>query len=212
MFSSVFVKNITGILVLTLLSLCFSCREKEEKAELPLPAESFSEGDIVFRRGTGLTSRIVLEADAEGKYSHVGILKRVADDWWVIHAVPGEPEYDGDTDRVKFEPLSSFFASDRAVTGAIMRLTEDLPTARKAATCALQIAQRGTLFDHQYDLKDTTKMYCTELVDFVYRKAGLDLSEGRLSSIRIPGLGGNYLLPSDLSGNKQLKLIFNFSR
>ena len=42
-------------------------------------------------------------------YSHVGILKQIDNEWFVIHAVPDEPDFEGDTDRVKTDPLSRFF-------------------------------------------------------------------------------------------------------
>ena len=166
-------------------------------ADEPWPVEEFSDGDLVFRRGIGLMSRAVLVADGSGMYSHVGILKKVEEEWHVIHAV---------------EPLVRFWATDRAVRGAVMRMEVDSQLAAGAAVQAWQIAQRGTLFDHDYDLADTTAMYCTELVDFVYRKVGVDVSEGRLSRVNVPGVGGDYLLPSDLADNRQLKPVFEFSR
>ena len=77
---------------------------------------------------------------------------------------------------------------------------------------ALQVAERGTLFDHSYDLSDTTEMYCTELVDFAYRKAGIELAEGRISRVDVPAFGGTYLLPSDLAANHRLQMIYHFDR
>lgn len=200
------------ILALVLLLGCCSCAKERRVADEPWPVEEFSDGDLVFRRGIGLMSRAVLVADGSGMYSHVGILKKVEEEWHVIHAVPGEPDYDGDVDRVKVEPLVRFWATDRAVRGAVMRMEVDSQLAAGAAVQAWQIAQRGTLFDHDYDLADTTAMYCTELVDFVYRKVGVDVSEGRLSRVNVPGVGGDYLLPGDLADNWQLKLVFEFSR
>ena len=72
------------------------------------------------------------------------------------------------------------------------------------------MAERGTLFDHRYDLADTSEMYCTELVDFAYRKVGIDLAEGRISRLEIPAFGGVYLLPGDLAANRALRVIYHF--
>lgn len=158
-------------------------------------------------------SRVVLAAaDGGGMYSHVGILKRIDSVWCVVHAVPDEPEFDGDVDRVKVEPLVNFFASHRAVRGAVMRLMGDSLAPQRAAVEALWVAERGTLFDHGYDLTDTTRMYCTELVDYVYRKAGVNLSEGRISRLDVPVYGGTYLLPGDLAANQRLTVIYQFMR
>ena len=53
-------------------------------------------------------------------------------------------------------------------------------------------------------------MYCTELVNYVFQKEGIDLSEGRLSHINIPGLGGTYLLPNGHCTNQKLQIIYSF--
>lgn len=196
-----------------LLTLCISLSCKDSlKADRPsLPITEFQDGDLAFRRGIGMMSRAVLVVDGKGIYSHVGILKNVGGEWCVIHAVPGEPDSEGDVDRVKVESIFRFFAPDRAARGLVMRMDSiGQHTASRAAAVAQELAERGTLFDHQYDLSDTTEMYCTELVEFVYRKNGIDLSEGRLSTVNVPGMSGRYLLPSDLMNNHKLKTIYYF--
>ena len=82
--------------------------------------------------------------------------------------------------------------------------------ARRAAERALALARAGVLFDHDYDLTDTAQMYCTELIEFVYKKGGIDLSEGRLSKINIPLFNGDYLLPCDIAQSGKLCLIYKF--
>ena len=118
-----------GLWMLVLFScLLWACRESDTHIgrSLDLPYGRFRDGDLAFRRGGGLTSRAVLAADAGGVYSHVGLLKREGDEWFVIHAVPGEPVDATDVDRVKCEPVDRFFAADRAVCGAVMRV-KDFP-------------------------------------------------------------------------------------
>ena len=95
--------------------VCPSCHNLGKTDSQTLPTELFSDGDLAFRRGTGFMSRIVVAADKNGTYSHVGILKKMQGEWHVIHAVPGEPEFKGDPDRVKIEPLTRFFTPDTAV-------------------------------------------------------------------------------------------------
>lgn len=197
---------------LFLIVVSFSCKDKSETTDIILPEEMFADGDLVFRRGMGIMSRVVLAADEKGVFSHVGILKRMNGVWYVIHAVPDELEYEGDVDRVKIEPLSKFYKFDRASRGAVMRYEEDSVAAGRAADWAVEIARRGTLFDHKYNLEDTAEMYCTELVTFVYGKSGIDLSEGRRTEMHVPALGGIYIMPGDLTENKKLKLIYQFAR
>ena len=130
--------------------------------------------------------------------------------WCVIHAVPGEPDYKGDEDRVKMEPIEKFFSKKRASKGAVMRVEGETKCATKAAENAFLLFKAGILFDHEYDLTDTMKMYCTELIDHVYKKEGIDLSEGRLSRINMPLLSGDYLLPNDIAQSQKLRLIYIF--
>lgn len=184
--------------------------ENDIHQPVQLPQELFRDGDIVFRRGTGIASRMVLAANREGMYSHTGILKKKGGQWYVIHAVPGEPDFEKDLDRVKMETVEKFFIRRKAVQGAIMRVTGDSAAAHRAAISAESVYDAHVLFDHDYNLADSTKMYCTELIDFVYRKEGIDLPEGRITHINIPGLQGDYLLPSDISKSNQLYLIFYF--
>ena len=63
------------LLFTLILAGCQGSPDKKTRL-LQLPQELFRDGDITFRRGTGITSRVVLAADREGTYSHTGILKK----------------------------------------------------------------------------------------------------------------------------------------
>ena len=77
-----------------------------------IPKESeFLEGDIVFRRGVGLSSEAVLYVDS-GQYSHVGIVANYQGKKMIIHAVPGEKEFEGDIDRIKMATIANALLSD----------------------------------------------------------------------------------------------------
>lgn len=91
-----------------------------------------------------------------------------------------------------------------------MRIAEDSASAYRAAVRAERLYHAHVLFDHDYNLADTTRLYCTELVDFVYKKQGIDLPEGRISHVNIPGFKGDYLLPNDIAQSKRLCLIYYF--
>lgn len=191
----------------------FGCGTKDEKAENCLPVQQFRPGDIIFRQGTGVLSRAVRAADErKGIYTHVGIVVRDGQQWKVVHAVPGEPNFQGDPDRVKMEDISLFFASKRALCGAVMRLKEEVDSlkALHASDYAADIFRRHTLFDHAYNRQDTTRMYCSELVEFVYRKVGIDLVQGRINQLRVPCFSGDYVFPSALQESPCLKLIYSF--
>lgn len=135
-------------------------------------------GDVVFRRGRSLLSRVVLSGDRDPEYSHVGIVAEIDGALVVVHATPGDdvsvPE------PVRTEPLAAFYAPDAADLGAVRRPT-DAEVGRSAAEAARRLA-RGRAFDADLDLSTDDLLYCTELVWKAYREVGVDLTGGRFDS------------------------------
>ena len=166
-------------------------------------------GDVVLRRGGGMASRAVLVADG-GDYSHVGIVVDSAGVMMVVHAVPGEPDYDGDPDRGKMEPAAEYFDGGRASSGCVLRCARD-SVARRAAAKAVEVYRRGTLFDHDYDAADTVRMYCCELVEAAYLSAGVSVAPGPRHDVSLPGLSfRDVILPSDFCRSPVLRLVAAF--
>lgn len=79
-----------------------------------------------------------------------------------------------------------------------------------AASAAVRLAEAGVPFDHGYDLADTARMYCTEFVWHVFRGAGVDLSGGRRTRVGLPGVGGTYIMPSDIAAAPELEPVCRF--
>ncbi len=197
------------ILAITAIAVA-ACGEKAPGTILPADV-TLETGDIVFRMGGGLSSHAVRFADKGGRYSHVGIVVDSAGTKMIVHAVPDEPDFEGDPDRVKMETPEKFYSSINANCGEVKRLENDAATAERAAAFALETYRRGTLFDHDYDDSDTTKMYCCELVETAYRKAGTPLAEGARHDIKLPGMRRiRCILPSDICNNGKLKRIIAF--
>ncbi len=197
------------IIAMTLF-LHFSCRESIDKTYSLLPDSlQMKVGDVVFRRGGGMTSQAVLLADKDGSYSHCGIVVDSAGILLVVHAVPGEPDFEGDPDRVKADPPSVFFSNVYANAGEVCRADNDT-IAKAAAHKAWEIYRKGVLFDHDYDCEDTTRMYCTELVHLVYNKAGYVLCGPPTHRFDLPGLHCTCWLPSDLYTSEHLHSIGKF--
>lgn len=168
-------------------------------------------GDVVFRKGEGAASRIVMFADNGGVYSHVGIAVDSAGTMMIVHAVPGEPDFKGDLDRVKMDTPQKFFSTANAACGEVRRLKGGSSAARRAAVYATQVYRRGTLFDHKYDDTDTTKMYCCELVEAAYIHAGETLTGGKRHDLSLPGLeASRCILPSDLLNSPKLMKVISF--
>ena len=172
-----------------------------------VPLDSLRDGDLALRQGTGLDSEAVLRLDsAGGQYSHIGIVVNDNGKWKVVHAVPGESR-DG-IDRVKIEPIDTFFLSTRAAHGAVMRLRGcSAVAAREAAQSAARLV--GVPFDYNYNWQDTTRLYCTQLIVVAYSSAGIDLLSG------VPRLSGRntkniIVFPGDIARNDSLTTIFRF--
>lgn len=199
-------KELATLITCLLLSSC-----NAERPSTIFPGSiALRPGDIVLRRGCGLTSRVVLMADRNGAFSHVGIVADSAGTLMVVHAVPGEPDFKGDEDRVKMETPQKFYDPINAGTGCVLRCGDSIAAA-KAARAAMQVYRRGTLFDHDYDSRDTARMYCSELVLFAYSRAGQPLKTGPRHSFNLPGMRiDSVTLPSDFLASPQLRRIAGF--
>ena len=196
---------LTGILI----GILTQCTEQVREA-VALPTQDFQVGDIVFRRGESVASRMVLMNDPDGEYSHVGMIIQGDSSLMVVHALPGTvPTQDGE-DLIRLETLHEFFAPENAIYGKVMRLPLDtLQQAELTQRARTKVVMR-TEFDHDYDNLDTTRLYCTELLQLLYQHIGIDLAEGRITSINIPGVNADIIMPADIHRNEKLKTIFIF--
>ena len=171
--------------------------------------QAFESGDVIFRRGRDVMSRIVLTADGRSDYSHAGILLRNGRDMVVVHAVPAENM--GDTDSVKSESLESFMDYWKTTAIAVYRLKDSPDRERIAGTVAQyarNAAQARIEFDAEFNLADASRLYCTELVWRAYLSAGLDLVEDRFERLSVPMRSGTYIFPSTLLQSPQLTRVY----
>lgn len=157
------------------------------------------EGDLALRCGWSKESRAIV-AKGQSNYSHIGLLHydSIAG-WTVIHAVPDEddPEY------LKTEPVGVFWSGERAQLGAWMRVDCSDSIAAEAARYALRKVEERVLFDNLFLLRDTTKLYCTELVWHSYLRQGLDVTSGNRQEV--PTLickEGKVIFPNDIEKSK----------
>ena len=203
-------KYLTLPLALALLNLLAQCTSSVEKKAVDLPISDFQAGDVVFRRGESMASRVVLFNDPEGEYSHVGMIVQSDSGLLVVHALPGTHPTQAGEDLVRAERLSEFFAPENALYGKVMRLPLNSTQKGELSYRALQKVEEQTEFDHDYDFQDTTKLYCTEFLQLLYAHVGIDLAEGRTTRINIPGLHADLIMPADVHRNKRLKTVFSF--
>lgn len=183
---------------------------QEIKREVDLPLDSFQAGDIIFRRGESIASRVVIYNDPQGEYSHVGMIVESDSGLVAVHALPGTHPTQPGEDLVRAESIEDFFAPENATYGKVMRLPLDSTQCATLSRMALEKVVQNTEFDHDYDNSDTTKLYCTELLQLLYSHIGIDLSEGRFKRISIPGVNADVIMPSDVHQNKLLTTVYSF--
>ena len=196
------------LVCLSVVGLACTNGNDRPKSEFDRLIGNLREGDLLFRKGTGIAGRIVTSLDSNGEYSHVGIVVRIDDKWYVVHAVPHEPDFEGDIDRVKCEPIELFTSRYPQANYRHYRTTATNKQRKIAIHHALRLSAERRPFDHDYDLSDSTKLYCTEFVEYVYSLAGVSISQGRRTHITFPSLSGDHILPSDLTEGGNLKPIY----
>lgn len=185
------------------------CRRNTQPVEFVMPdTVRLQTGDIVFRLGESRESRAVTTFDRKGDYSHVGMVMYVDGQWMVLHAVPNERASEQEEDSVKLETIGTFFRSDRAVKGAVLRYPITSEDTLRLLHEGLQIYGRHPLFDGQFDCEDTTAFYCSELVYFLYKDAlNIDVTEDRRHSLPLFPI---LIFCSDIFQNDKLEEIFAF--
>lgn len=198
------------LIVIMLAVMLVGCRQHEEHSLLPDDV-CLKAGDIVLRCGSGVTSRAVQYADGGGCYSHVGMVVDSSGVMMIVHAVPDEHDGSNDVDRVKMDVPDVFFSSMRTSNGRVMRYADSI-AARHAAAEAYRIYRKRLLFDHDYNISDTTAMYCSELVEYAYQQgAGISITCGARQDVSMPAIDFEQLiLPSNFVESKLLTTIATF--
>ena len=205
-----FTRHYLAGLALLAVALLTGCRNESDTQPLDVPIDLLRNGDLALRCGTSIESEIVIGINGkEGAYSHIGIVIDADGQWFVAHAVPGENER-GKPEYVKMDPIAVFYGRDRAKQGCILRVSDDSAACRQATAYALWAIQSGKTFDNNYDWQDTSRLYCTEMVQQAYRHAGIDLAEGRHTRVASAIIGGTYVLPSDIAANDSLRSVCHF--
>jgi uncharacterized protein YycO len=171
--------------------------------------EQLEAGDLIFRRGISFVSRLVQVADQQTVYTHVGIVVDYEGEKRVVHAVPSETP--DEADKVKMESLHDFLQPERAVELGVYRLNEHkhFQEASAAARWAFKMAQKAIPFDKGFDLQDTSRLYCTELIWKAYLAAGIDLCEGRFDKLPLTFQNEDCILPGRICSSIHLSPIIH---
>jgi hypothetical protein len=153
------------------------------------------ESDLIARSGEG-----------NDRYSHIGIIIE-SDSGLVVIDI--EPSTDKHMEQIKAQSLKEFFLPSKAIAGAVFRYKElDSIEINTLKTCAIRELNSSITFDHDYLLSDPTQMYCTELIEHIYKSINIPLSEGRTQ--RLPLAKEPVIMPSGISRNKNLEKIWSY--
>ena len=172
--------------------------------ELPV----LCDGDLIFRKGRSLVSRVVLMSDRASAYSHVGIVAFKNDTPFIVHVVPGEPDENGE-EKVKCEPPADFLNVEKADLFAVFRLDDDEKHLSKiAAQKALDYYEKGLLFDKAFDFRSDEKLYCTELVWKAYLSAGINLTGNKFHVLTMNLFADSIILPGQFIESELLTQIY----
>ncbi|WP_241576022.1 YiiX/YebB-like N1pC/P60 family cysteine hydrolase [Rosenbergiella collisarenosi] len=154
-------------------------------------------GDLVFRTGDEAISSVITSMDSSG-FSHVGMLYRDHQQYYVIHATPAE--HPGARDEVVVDTLEFF--KGRAKYHRVAYYHVSAPELAHRAAVNAALAQRGRPFS----VLDARGIYCTELVDQAWAAAGYPLTQGR-KTLHLPGATVELILPQHLIASPRLKNI-----
>lgn len=164
--------------------------------------EELADGDLVFRTGRDMMTRLVLSQGESSRFSHVGIIVKQGKKTYVVHALPHDNLSQG---GVQIEPLVLFASTENAAEIGFYRIKNiDLMSQQKIRIYALQ--QLGKPFDNAFRFSDDTEFYCTELVLKALAAGGIDLSKS-IMSIEVFMLSEPVFPPDYLRRSSILKLL-----
>lgn len=125
-----------------------------------VPDVGFCSGDLVFRYGDGLFSPFFRDFGGKGNpYSHVGVIVLDSGTLNVVHA---EAEEWSGRGGVRTDPLEDFLKGVRV--WGLYRLRASPGKREGVARTARRYARRKLPFDTAFDCRDSTAVYCSELV------------------------------------------------
>ena len=162
------------IILLTGSSAIFSSRtvnlSKEENCEFPpLSLLQLKDGDVILRKGNSVFSELIARnfPAAEGM-SHCGFIFKIDDQYQVIHTISKSLS---DIDGIRINTLEEFVREAKQNRICIIRYHKKLNPVSMKERC-LTLLRQKIPFDNDFDLNDSSQLYCSELLRNVYMEQG----------------------------------------
>jgi hypothetical protein len=139
------------------------------------------EGDIVLRRGYGMFSDgIVKVQNGKLEATHCGMLVSKNNNWQIIHALSSSVS---PVDGTQYQSFRTFLNESKANSIVVVRFNSSKDTISSLVRTMEYYAKNSKPFDHDFDKQDTSKFYCSELFQHVFKKVlNKDIFEGQLDS------------------------------
>lgn len=132
--------------------------------------------DLILTCGQSAQSHLVCLANLSGRtYTHIGMLVGHADS--VLHATPDGTETNG----IRIDALQDFIDLSDVDLYKIIRLKSLIDTALLVKHVA-HYKELERPFDYDFNNKDASKLYCTELVYNIYHQSHLINTKVELNS------------------------------
>lgn len=201
--------NLYKSLFFIILSLSTGCATRTPKTypTIQIPEADFRSADLALRLGRSIESDLIARGgESDNRYSHIGLL--IESDSGMI-VVDIEPSTDKESEQIKAQSVGDFFNHEKAIAGAIMRHNGlDSTQINTLKNKAIELLNSSITFDHDYQLSDNSKMYCTELIEVLFNAINISLSENRNRTL--PLAKEPVIMPSDISQNRNLKRIWSY--
>jgi hypothetical protein len=159
-----------ALLLLSTLS-CASDSQGYQRAiqQVELPAAVYNElrgGEIILRKGDGfLSGQLIQILNEEIPLSHCGMIIKGDTSVFVIHAI--SDDYKG-RDGVQPTTLTNFVNKSIDSSLIIVRPKFNDSTLIAMQNEAKRYVHLNKLFDYKFNLSDTTEIYCTELLKYIF--------------------------------------------
>jgi len=192
------------VLVNALLIYKVSGLNSNAEKEINLPGLTLNSGDLVFRNGNGLISRLFRNSSLqEKKFGHTGIIVLKNDVPYVAHVQQDRPG-----PALIVEPLSTFWKEEICNQGAIYRLKLNKEEKSNLLDVITKNLERKIEFDAHFNMEDHTSVYCSEWIRDMIVESTSDSNYFPLSQAG----DFRYVAPDNLYLNEHAELIFNYTK
>lgn len=125
--------------------------------------------DVILTCGQSVQSKLLYLANFSSKmYTHIGIISCDANAVYVLHATPDGTKENG----IRYDAFQDFIDLSDVRSYRILRLHSLADTALLAKKYSFYKKQNRP-FDYDFDNADTSKLYCSELVYYIFSHSNL---------------------------------------